>query len=338
MLMQFLFYEHLDITQHKWWWWWTYWKQIINKYWNECKKQGHWKFLTTAGLYTILLPAIRSFSDIGLLWNNKIRQTNKLGTANDVMQFSTCLFYHQAKAVLPWKLMGQVPHILEIFVNFKNKFCNNKLLCVQPLENLYIHYSPKLNRSRISIDEHLLGHHMYADDTQMMAHLTINDIPSVATRLQNCIKAIQVWCNSRRLQLNPTKTELIWFGSRTNLKKIADLDLNLYRPDIIKPVNVVRDLCFYLDSELSMEHHISTIVRACIYYLCHLESIHRILSPDVTSGLVLAFVTTRTDYWNSSVVNRSTATGPECSRQTHHLHRNTRTHHSCASESALAPC
>ena len=49
------------------------------------------------------------------------------------------------------------------------------------------------------------------------AHLTINDIPSVATRLQNCIKAIQAWCNSKWLQLNPTKTELIWFGSRTNL-------------------------------------------------------------------------------------------------------------------------
>ena len=39
----------------------------------------------------------------------------------------------------------------------------------------------------------------------------------------------------------------------------------------------------------------------------------------------------------SSVVNRSTATGPECNRQTHHWHRNTRAHHSCASESALAP-
>ena len=40
------------------------------------------------------------------------------------------------------------------------------------------------------IEEHLLGHHMYADDTQLRAHLTINDIPSVATRLQNCIEAI----------------------------------------------------------------------------------------------------------------------------------------------------
>ena len=94
--------------------------------------------------------------------------------------------------------------------------------------------------------------------------------------------------------------ELIWFGSKTNLKKIADLDLNLYiGPDIIKPVNVVRDLGVYLDSELSMEHHISTVVRACFFHLRRLKSIRRILGADVTSGLVSVFVTTRMDYCNS---------------------------------------
>ena len=34
-------------------------------------------------------------------------------------------------------------------------------------------------------------------------------------------------CDSRRLQLNPTKTELIWFGSRANLQKIATADQSL---------------------------------------------------------------------------------------------------------------
>ena len=103
-----------------------------------------------------------------------------------------------------------------------------------------------------------------------------------------------------RLQINPTKTELIWFGSQTNLKKIADLDLNLYIGlDIIKPVNVVRDLGVYVDSELSMKHHISTVIRACFIHFCRLKSIRRILDADVTSSLVSAFVTTRKDYCDS---------------------------------------
>ena len=38
---------------------------------------------------------------------------------------------------------------------------------------------------------------------------------------------------------------------------MADLDLNLYiGADVIKPVSVVRDLGVFLDSELSMRHHI----------------------------------------------------------------------------------
>ena len=69
-----------------------------------------------------------------------------------------------------------------------------------------------------------------------------------------------------RLQLNPAKTELIWFGSKANLKKMADLDLNLYiGADVTKPVSVVRDLGVFLDSELSIRHHINTFVRSCCF-------------------------------------------------------------------------
>ena len=111
------------------------------------------------------------------------------------------------------------------------------------------------------IDEHCLNHHMYADDTQMIEQTTIPGIPGTIMKLQSCIEATQEWCKSRRLQLNPAKTELIWFGSKANLKKIADLDLNLYiGADVIKPVSVVRDLGVFLDSELSMRHHVNTVV------------------------------------------------------------------------------
>ena len=78
------------------------------------------------------------------------------------------------------------------------------------------------------IDEHCRKHHMYADDTQMIEQTTIPGIPGTLMKLQSCIKATQEWCKSRLLQLNPAKTELIWFGSKANLKKVADLDLNLY--------------------------------------------------------------------------------------------------------------
>ena len=78
---------------------------------------------------------------------------------------------------------------------------------------------------------------------------------------------------------------------------MADLDLNLYiGADVIKPVSVVRDLGVFefLDSELSMHHHINTVVRSCFFHLRRLKSVRRILGAEVS-----AFVTTRLDYCNS---------------------------------------
>ena len=150
------------------------------------------------------------------------------------------------------------------------------------------------------IDEHCSNHHMYADDTQMIEQTTIPGIPGTILKLQSCIEATQEWCKSRRLQLNPAKTELIWFGSKASLKKISDLDLNLYiGADVIKPVSVVRYLGVFLDSELSMRHHINTVVRSCFFHLRRLRSVRRILGAEVTASLVSAFVTTRLDYCNS---------------------------------------
>ena len=139
------------------------------------------------------------------------------------------------------------------------------------------------------INNHHLDHHLYADDIQLIEYTTVSDIPNAVMKLQNCIESIHEWYRSRRLQFNPAKTELIWFGSKASL--------NLYTwADIIKPVGVVRDLWVFLGSELNMDQHIKTVVRSCFSHLQRLRSVRRILDREVTIGLVSAFVTTRLDY------------------------------------------
>ena len=61
-------------------------------------------------------------------------------------------------------------------------------------------------------------------------------------------------------------------------------------------VSVVRDLGVFLDSELSMCHHINTVVRNWFFHLRRLKSVRRIIGAEVISGLVSAFVITRLDY------------------------------------------
>ena len=72
-----------------------------------------------------------------------------------------------------------------------------------------------------------LHHHIYSDDMQLYAHSTLKDVHSLLLQLQNCITEVREWCTSRRLQLNDAKTDLIWFGSRANLTKLASSDCSL---------------------------------------------------------------------------------------------------------------
>ena len=64
---------------------------------------------------------------------------------------------------------------------------------------------------RETIDRFFINHHLYADDSQLLAHLKINTIMEHRRRLQEtCVESPLDWCSSRRLQLNPDKTKLIW--------------------------------------------------------------------------------------------------------------------------------
>ena len=52
------------------------------------------------------------------------------------------------------------------------------------------------------------------------AVLSVADAESVRDRLTSCVSEVAKWCASRRLQLNDDKTEMIWFGLRSNLAKL----------------------------------------------------------------------------------------------------------------------
>ena len=65
-------------------------------------------------------------------------------------------------------------------------------------------------------------------------------------RLSGCVTDVSCWCASRRLQLNATKTEAVWFGTRRNLDRLHDQDRHVQiDSEIISPVTVVRDLGVY---------------------------------------------------------------------------------------------
>ena len=162
---------------------------------------------------------------------------------------------------------------------------------------IFIQYAEDVSKL---FDKHRLDYHLYADDMQGLKHGNPSDVPVIVAAHEACLAETRPWCASRRLQLNDNKTELFWFGSAANLRKMAPLsgDIRIGQ-SVVAPSSVVRDLGVMLDAELSMREHISKTTQSCFYHLRKLRSVRQQLGRDVTSQLVSAFVLSRLDYCNA---------------------------------------
>jgi hypothetical protein len=148
-------------------------------------------------------------------------------------------------------------------------------------------------------NRHQIAHHMFADDQQLHMHTTISSTAAVKGRLLACINDVRMWCAARRLQLNADKTELIWFGSHTELKKLSTADRSLIVDGTpLQPSEVIRDLGVLFDSEMTMTPHISKLTSVCYDHLRHIRQLRRHVDQPVLVQLASALILSRLDYCN----------------------------------------
>jgi hypothetical protein len=147
---------------------------------------------------------------------------------------------------------------------------------------------------------HDIDHHLFADDKQAYASTPLEGVDDVRGRLRDCTTDIINWCASHRLQLNENKTELAWFGKRSRLNKLVNMEQTVtIGASVIQPAAVVRDLGVLLDQELSMTQHIARVTSSCFYQLRRLRQIRRPVGQELVAQLVHSFVLSRLDYGNS---------------------------------------
>ena len=114
------------------------------------------------------------------------------------------------------------------------------------------------------IAQHATDHHLYANDTQLLDEPPITSVAASIANIEKCVEAVHVWCSSKRLKLNPSKFEIIWFGTHATLKHLQNTDLRLHvGADSIAPSEVVRDLGVFLESELTMRQHVGKVASLC---------------------------------------------------------------------------
>ena len=102
-----------------------------------------------------------------------------------------------------------------------------------------------------------IRYHLFADDVQMYDHCPVSNVPDLINRLSASVKDLAKSYAYRRLQLNPTKSDL--FDLALALSKITDEYCTLtVCSSSVKCSSAVRDLGVHFDSELQS--------RCCLLY------------------------------------------------------------------------
>uniref|UniRef100_M3XLB1 Reverse transcriptase domain-containing protein n=1 Tax=Latimeria chalumnae TaxID=7897 RepID=M3XLB1_LATCH len=141
--------------------------------------------------------------------------------------------------------------------------------------------------------------HCYADDVQLYLAFPANNTDAVAM-LEQCLNAIWSWLAGSWLKLNQGKLEVLVVGRGS----ICENFLNNFSPLIIngeflKVVKVTKSLGMFLDSSLTMERQISSVVSVGFFHLRNIKKLCPILPHESLATLMHAFVSSRIDYCNA---------------------------------------
>ena len=91
------------------------------------------------------------------------------------------------------------------------------------------------------IECHGLHPHGYADDTQIYGFCSASSTHSLQERISACIDDVALWMSCNRLQLNTSKTEVLWCSTNRRQYQIPQCPVRVGE-DLVTPSTAVRDL------------------------------------------------------------------------------------------------
>lgn len=159
---------------------------------------------------------------------------------------------------------------------------------------------------------------VYIDDLRNIINSFLHQVSSVHWWLsatdtcatQKCLQESSIDCTLYRsswclVLLQATTIEsiqdkLIWFGSRYNLRKLQDLNMNhRFGTVTVNSVDSLCDLGMILDCELTMHPHINKISSIRFFHLHRLRSFINLLDTAKLQHIVSALIFSRVDNCNS---------------------------------------
>ena len=111
------------------------------------------------------------------------------------------------------------------------------------------------------IKRNQLHPHAYADDTQIYGFCRPSEVDDLSYRVSNCIDEVSAWMKVNRLQLNPSKTEVLLCSSARRQHQIPTSPARIGNTSVL-PVSSVRDLGVYLAADVTMKTHVIAVARS----------------------------------------------------------------------------
>ena len=142
-----------------------------------------------------------------------------------------------------------------------------------------------------------IGYHQYADDTQL--YTAVSDTPGSIENLSACADAVAGWHIRKKILLNATKTEALVTGTRQQVAKCDQSSGITISNTTVQYSSKIRVLGVIIDSELSFDGHVTSVVRACNYYIRSLRHIRHLLNKDASNMIARFIALSRLDYCNA---------------------------------------
>ena len=154
---------------------------------------------------------------------------------------------------------------------------------------LFILYTMPLS---FIIEKHSVNHEMFADGTLLCKSVPPNDYDSMVLFLQKCTANIKNWMLENKLKLNDEKTEAICFSPPSFGLAYSLSDSISLGSCNIQFTRKVRDLGFWLDSDLTTKQYVIKICQSAYLELICISCIHQYLTtPKGDRGCLMSTLT-----------------------------------------------
>ena len=141
----------------------------------------------------------------------------------------------------------------------------------------------------------------YADDHFIRGNYDPSnneETTSCITTIETTLLKVRDWMSANRLKLNPSKTEVIIFGSQQMLNKQSTQSINV-AGDKINVGSCIKYLGAQLDATLSFKDFISQKCRAAVTSIRNIAQIRKFIDIKIAKQLASALVLSHLDYSNS---------------------------------------